>query len=169
LRWRCSVCGEEHEGLPLDWSNNAPSQWDGGKSKDDRLTEDLCWWTDDAGQAAYFIRGVLHVPVPELEDTLRWGVWSSLSRQSFDRVLELWDDPARTQEPPYFGWLSNRIAGYPDTLNLPLDVITAELDLRPVFVLHDGEHPLIDEQRNGITLDRVLDLVGPRLHEIAIE
>ena len=53
------------------------------------------------------------------------------------------------------------------TVNLPLDVVTAELDLRPVFVLHDGEHPLIAEQRDGITLDRVLDLVRPRLHEIA--
>ena len=169
MRWRCSVCGEEHEGLPLDWSHDAPSQWDGGKGKDDRLTEDLCWWTDDAGDPAYFIRGVLHVPVPELNDTLRWGVWSSLSRQSLDRVLELWDDPARTQEPPYFGWLSNWIAGYPDTVNLPLDVVTTELDLRPVFVLHEGDHPLIAEQRDGITLDRVLDLVGPRLHEVALD
>lgn len=169
MRWRCSVCGEEHEGLPLDWGHEAPIQWDGGKGKDDWLTDDLCAWTDDAGEPAYFIRGVLHVPVPELGDDLRWGVWSSLSQRSFERVLELWDDPARTRERPYFGWLSNAVAGYPDTVNLPLDVLTADLELRPRFLLHDGDHPLIAEQRNGITLARVLELVGPRLHELSLD
>jgi len=84
-------------------------------------------------------------------------------------VLELWDDPARTQEPAYFGWLSNSLPGYPETLNLPCDVVTAEFDLRPNIVLRDGDHPLIDEQREGITVDRLLDLIGPRLHAIALD
>ena len=157
--------------MPLDWSPgpDTPSYWDGGRHDDDWLTSDLCTWTDDAGDRSYFIRGVLHIPVPKLEDTLRYGVWSSLSEQSFERVLELWDDPARTQEPAYFGWLSNSLPGYPETLNLPCDVVTAELDLRPNIVLRDGDHPLIDEQREGITVDRLLDLIGPRLHAIALD
>jgi hypothetical protein len=169
LRWRCSVCGEEHEGVPLDWSHDKPAYWDGPHSGDDFLTSDLCSWTDDDGQRNYFIRGVLHVPLPELDDTLRYGVWSSLSRESFDRVYELWDAPARVHEPPYFGWLSNSIPGYPETLNLPCEVITDSLKLRPRIVLHDGDHPLILEQHEGITIDRMLDLFGPRLHEVALD
>lgn len=169
MRWRCSVCGEEHDGLPLDWSYEKPSYWDGPHNDEDFLTSDLCSWTDDEEKRNYFIRGVLHVPVPELDDTLRYGVWSSLSRESFDRVYELWDVPARVHEPPYFGWLSNSLPGYPETLNLKTDVVTDSLKLRPRFVLHDGDHPLIREQREGITIDRVLDLVGPRLHEIALD
>ena len=169
MRWRCSVCGEEHAGLPLDWSYDSPTHWDGGKGDRDWLTSDLCQWTDDAGEPAYFIRGVLHVPVPELDDTLRYGVWSSLSKQSFERVVELWDDPRRTDEPPYFGWLSNSLAGYPETVNLPCDVMTAQRDLRPQIVLHDGDHPLVREQKEGIGMDRLLDLIGPRLHEVALD
>ncbi|MBA3736481.1 MAG: DUF2199 domain-containing protein [Actinobacteria bacterium] len=169
MRWACSVCGEEHEGLPLDWSYDSPSYWEGPRHEEDVLTADICSWTDDVGERSYFIRGVLHVPVPELNDSLRYGIWSSLSQQSFDRVLELWDAPARTEEPPYFGWLSNSLPGYPETLNLKTDVVTADLDLRPRIVLHDGDHPMIREQQEGITVDRLLDLVGPRLHEIALD
>ena len=56
---------------------------------------------------------------------------------------------------------------YPETLNLPASVVTAELELRPNIVLHDGEHPLVREQREGITVERLLELVGPGLHEVA--
>jgi hypothetical protein len=165
LRWRCSVCGEEHEGLPLDWAAPQPAYWDGGRNDDDWLTSDLCTWTDDAGERAYFIRGVLHVPVRELDDALRFGVWASLSERSFEQVLELWDDPGRANVPPYFGWLSNWIAGYPDTRNLPSDVVMTEPDLRPSIELHEGDHPLVREQQQGISMDRLLELIGQRLHD----
>jgi hypothetical protein len=169
LRWRCSVCGEEHDGLPLDWAYDSPTYWDGPRNDGDWITPDLCSWTDDVGERAYFIRGVLQVPVPELADSLRYGVWSSLSEKSFERVRELWDDPARTEEQPYFGWLMNSLPYYPETLRLPADVVTADLELRPDIVLHDGDHPLIREQQEGITVERVLEIVGPRLHEVALD
>ena len=161
--WTCSRCGEEHAGLP-DLSFDAPWHWDGPHGEPDRLTEDLCRWTDADGNPAFFIRGVLHIPLVDGDDTFGYGAWSSLSEQSFERVVDLWTDPARVHEDPYFGWLSNRLPGYPDTLNLPLDVITAELDLRPAFVLHDGEHPIIAAQRQGITVARARELVERDLH-----
>jgi hypothetical protein len=163
--WRCQRCGEEHEGLPLDWAFVAPAYWDGPQSDDDWLSEDLCVWTDDAGDLNYFIRGVLYVPVLHSEQMLGYGVWSSLSRESFERIYDLWDDPKRVQEPPYFGWLSNSLPGYPDTRSLPLDVVTAELDKRPALALHDGEHPLIEEQRHGITIERAREIAELNLHD----
>ena len=149
MPWTCSRCGEEHEGLPHDLAFDAPMHWDGGKSDNDELTDDLCVWTDDAGEPAFFIRGLLTLPVLDADDDFRFGVWSSLSGASFERIVELWDDPARIEEDPYFGWLSNSIPGYPDTVSLPLSVITGSLELRPSFLLHDGDHPLIREQREG--------------------
>lgn len=164
MRWTCSRCGEEHVGLPLDWAFDRPAYWDGPRSDDDRLSDDLCVWTDDAGDRSYFIRGVLVIPLVDSEETFGYGVWSSLSRKSFDRVYELWDDPARVDESPYFGWLSNSLRGYPETLNLPLDVVTAELDKRPSLFLHDGDHPLATEQRNGITMERVREIAELHMH-----
>ncbi len=150
--------------MPLDWGFDEPSHWDGGKSTDDFLSEDLCVWTDDAGEKAYFIRGVLHIPVVDSDETLGYGVWSSLSRRSYERVVELWEDAGRVHEDPYFGWLSNSIAGYPETLNLACDVVTADLNLRPAIVLHEGDHPLIREQREGITMARVQEIAAEMLH-----
>jgi hypothetical protein len=156
VRWTCSRCGQEHEGLPLDWAFDRPTYWDGPRSADDWLSDDLCVWTDDAGELNYFIRGVLYVPIVDAEEMLGYGVWSSLSQASFARVYDLWDSPDRVHEPPYFGWLSNSLPGYPETRSLPLDVVTAGLEKRPSLVLHDGDHPLVEEQRRGITMQRRL-------------
>ncbi len=163
MSWTCSRCGEEHEGLPHDFAFDEPNYWDGGREQD-LLTEDLCRWTDDEGKPNYFIRGLISIPVLDADDAFRYGVWSSLSEASFRRVVELWDDPARVLEEPYFGWLSNSLPGYPDTLSLPLDVVTPALELRPSFLLHDGDHPLVREQREGITTARIRELAELNLH-----
>ena len=163
MSWTCSRCGEEHEGLPHDLAFDEPHYWDGGREQD-LLTEDLCRWTDDEGKPNYFIRGLITIPVLDADDAFRYGAWSSLSEASFRRVVELWDDPARVDEEPYFGWLSNSLPGYPDTLSLPLDVVMTALELRPSFLLHDGDHPLVREQREGITAARVRELAELNLH-----
>jgi hypothetical protein len=80
-------------------------------------------------------------------------------------VVELWDDPKRTEEPPYFGWLSNSIAGYPETLNLKTNVHTRSLDLRPTIELERTDHPLALEQHEGISAERLRELVELHLHE----
>jgi hypothetical protein len=151
--------------VPLDWARDRPDYWDGVRTDDDWLSDDLCTWTDDAGQRSYFIRGVLSIPIPETGERLGYGVWSSLSATSFRRVVELWDDRARVDESPYFGWLSNQISGYPSTLNLPLDVVIQEMDKRPALILRDGDHPLIEEQRQGISMARVQEIAELNMHD----
>jgi hypothetical protein len=164
VSWTCSRCGSEHEGLPLDWAFDQPLHWNGGNSSDDWISEDLCVWTDDAGEPAFFIRGVLPIAVVDSGETLGYGVWSSLSAASFKRVYELWDDPARVEEDPYFGWLSNSLPGYPETLGLSLDVVTEALDKRPTLRLHHSHHPLVREQEEGITSERVLEVAALNFH-----
>jgi hypothetical protein len=167
MRWTCKSCGAVHDELPLDWQYDAPWYWDGGRAPHDGLTSDLCVWTDDDGRTNYFIRGLLSIPIVDANDALIYGAWSSLSRESHDRVNELWDDPARVDEPPYFGWLSNTIAGYPDTLNIPANVVTSELEWRPQIVLDpDFDHPLVQEQREGISLDRAKDIAELFMHRL---
>jgi hypothetical protein len=164
VRWICSRCGQEHVGIPLDWAYDRPLYWEGPQSDDDWLSEDLCVWTDDAGKLNFFIRGVLYVPIVDSGQTLGYGVWSSLSRESFTRIYELWDSPKRVEEPPYFGWFSNSLPGYPETRSLPLDVVTNEFDKRPSLELHDSDHPLVTEQRDGITLERAREIAERNMH-----
>jgi hypothetical protein len=154
-----------HEGLPLDFAFAEPSYWDGGRSDDDFLSSDLCVWTDDGGERSYFIRGVLLLPILGRDEHFAYGVWGSLSAESFEAALAHWDDPERVDDPPYFSWLSNSIPGYPETLNLPANVLTRALDLRPAIeLLADVDHPLAEEQRAGISVARAEELAGMLLH-----
>jgi len=165
VHWVCASCGEEHEGLPLDFGFDEPTYWDGGRAEDDFLTSDLCVWTDDDGARSYFVRGILSLPVPELGERFVYGVWGSLSAESFEQLLAHWDDPKRVEDPPYFSWLSNSIPGYPETLSLRSNVITNALELRPSIMLaDDDDHPLAREQRKGITVARVQEIAGLLLH-----
>lgn len=166
MNWACSRCGEEHEGLPLDWAFAAPAYWDGGRSATDWLTEDLCVWSDDEGKVSYFVRAVLPIAVADSDDVFAYGVWSSLSERSFARVRDLWDDEARVDEPPYFGWLSNRLPGYADTLGLQVAVVMRALEKRPTLVLFPDDHPLVDEQWRGISRERVREIAELNLHPV---
>lgn len=166
MRWACATCGVEHDDLPLDWAFDAPAYWEGPRGENDRLDADLCIWTDDDGRENFFIRGVLELPVVGSSDVFAYGAWSSLSEESFHRVVELWENPTRLKEPLYFGWLSNNIPDFPDTLNLPLGVATRALELRPFLELHDGDHPLVVAQREGVTLDFVRGIAEKNLHAV---
>jgi hypothetical protein len=168
MQWTCSRCGRAHEGRPLDWGFDAPAYWHAltpeERASRGKLSEDLCVIRDEEGEH-FFIRGVLPIPVAGPEEEFRYGVWTTLSEKSFRRVVELWNDPRRTEEPPYFGWLSNSIAGYPETLNLKTNVHTRALNLRPTIELEPTDHPLAIEQRDGISPDRLQKIVEQQLHE----
>ena len=165
MRWRCSRCGEEHDGLPLDWAYDKPVFWDGARQPGDFLGDDLCIWTDDDGRRCFFTRGVLNLPVHQTGEVFGYGVWSSLSERSYERLLARWDDADRELEPPYFGYLANGLPGYPDTLGLHLAVITRSVELRPSFVLiGTGDHPLLHEQWHGIDRARVQEIAELNLH-----
>jgi hypothetical protein len=165
--WRCHTCGELHTGVPLDWGFDAPIYWkwlSDEQRSDGQLTDDVCVF-NDGDQDNFCVRGMLEIPLLDGDGVLGYGVWSTLSEANFERTLELWDDPERVNEPPYFGWLANRLPGYPDTLSLKLDVVTRPVELRPALLLHGVDHPLALEQRSGITFDRVLEIAELNMHD----
>ncbi len=79
--------------------------------------------------------------------------------------MNLWEDPKRVDEPPYFGWLSSRIPLYPDTFLLKTRVHTRELGLRPRIELEPTSHLLSIEQRQGITRDRLREIASLMEHD----
>jgi hypothetical protein len=119
------------------------------------LTSDLCVIDNQH----FFIRGCLEIPVHDAPSPFVWGVWTSLSLTSFKRVVQLWDDPARENELPYFGWLCNSIPVYQSTLHLKTQVHTRSLNQRPFIELEPTNHPLAVDQHEGITMARVQAIV----------
>jgi len=174
LKWKCDGCEEWHHGPCLDFGFTSPYYWtdeddeknevDSFESDSSRLpatllTEDICVWNGEH----YFIRGTIHLPIIGTTETLRWGVWGSLSREHFEKVVTMIDDPARVDLPPMFSWLSNQIADYPDTLNLKMYAHIQELNQRPIFELEPTDHPLAQEYHHGITPERVKEIMKRRV------
>lgn len=118
----CAICGKYHDGLPLDIAFDAPFYWtqirEAERPNRGELTADFCAIDD----RDFFVRGLIPVPVVESDQFFMWGVWTSVSRKNYSRLIDLWHDPKIVDEPPYFGWLSNRLPGYPDTLNLKINL-----------------------------------------------
>lgn len=161
--WTCACCGERFDTLPLDVGVDAPDYWteipEAERGARGTLDRDFC-----AVDGHFFMRGVLELPIRDGDDSFGWGVWISLSEDSYARARELFDAAVPEDEPPRLGWFSNRLWGYPDTLDLKARAWFRNGGLRPAIELQPTDHPLAVEQREGITLKRVQEIVAPLLH-----
>jgi hypothetical protein len=160
--FRCHTCGKWHEGLPLDYAYDAPAYWsDNLQSEPDSfLNADFCVIKNED----FFVRCLIEVPIIGHNEPFRWGVWTSLSKLNFDKIVDLWHDRKLLDEPPFFGWLSNSIDLYPETLSLKTNLHSKNIGQRPYVQLEPTDHPLAIEQRTGITMDRVREIAERSLH-----
>lgn len=167
MSYHCNTCGAIHPERPTCFAAEMPvvvSQMSpSDRERRVELSSDQCILDDEH----FFVLGTLDLPVRGSDEVIRWIVWSTLSRPSFERSSELWSVEGRESEPPYFGWLSNQIPGFPDSLNIKLRVHTEPLGLRPRLEVLDEEHPLWDAQHNGVSSDQADDLIHVALYNDA--
>jgi hypothetical protein len=160
----CTHCGNYHAELPRSASFEAPIQWTEAATGESRpgtyLDSEVC----SIEGKDFFIKGNIEIPIQNSSEKFVWTVWVSLSKENFERAIDLWDEPRRVEEAAHFGWLSNRIPGYPDTVNLKTNVHTRAIGIRPCIELEPTDHALAIEQRHGITLARADQLGGLILH-----
>lgn len=160
-RFKCSTCDGWHEGWP-DISCSQPDFTASitGSEREKRvfLTTDLCVLDDEH----FFIRCLLPLKVCGTEENFAWGIWSSLSKENFLRYKAFYEEDMSDWEP-MFGYLSNRLPHYPDTLSLKLSVQTGAQGARPIVRLEPNDHPLAIDQRDGLALEKLLEIVGPYL------
>lgn len=177
LRWKCSSCEEWHTGPCLDFSYPSPHYWSQKHEEANRRAGLLPSWSKkhrvtflDENYCAiedrdFFIRGIISLPIIGAAESFRWGVWGSLSRENFETLLQLGDDPKRVDLEPMFSWLSTRIDEYPDTLSLKMYARIPEPPMRPQFRLEYTDHPLSQEYHKGITPERVKSIMLGRLRQ----
>jgi hypothetical protein len=152
LRWKCATCEDWHSGPCLDFGFSEPHYWRQDYDKASR-------WSDPHAQNPrtpndtfldpdfcsidgkdFFIRGIINLPIIGAAESFRWGVWGSLSRENFERLLITDDDPGCVDLPPMFSWLSSQISEYPDTLNVKMFAHIQEPKNRPHFRLERSDH-----------------------------
>ena len=157
-KFTCITCGKVHDGFPSYGADRPAAYWD---VPEDRRGEDVFLTSDSCviAERFFFIRGCLEIPVIGTEDCMAWGVWVSLKEENFFLWQDYYREAERSHIGPFFGWFCTALPGYPDTLHLKTMVHLRDNGIRPYIELEETDHPLSVDQRNGITMRRVQDLV----------
>jgi hypothetical protein len=169
----CTSCGQVHAGI-FDLAFAKPDVWQGAEdyapndavlTSRNFLSEDFCVMDGEH----YFVRCVLPIPIlARAGEQFAYGVWSTLSEKNFRLYVKAFSSDLRDQLGPWFGWFSNRIKGYPDTLNLKCQVHPQGERMRPLIELESVAHPLVREAEDGIGLDRLVDIYRTHGHSVSL-
>jgi hypothetical protein len=157
MRIRCRKCGKVHEEWPsLEFCS--PFYYSRltkvEKEKHAELRTDFCV-IKSKKQKDYFIRAILTQKVNDHCDSLEYGVWVLLNEESFsDYDQHFFEDDHKAT---YFGYLSNQIPGYDNTLSVRVTVHTNEGMERPDIVPHPDQSPnrFVADYYNGISAEDV--------------
>jgi hypothetical protein len=161
----CATCGQYHDELPLCFGAEVPDFYYSvpPEEREVRIAISADWCVVD--EEHFFVRGRIEVPILDYPQPFIWNVWTSLSEANFIRTQELWNDPLRVQEEPYFGWLQTVVPGYENTLNIKTWVHAQPIGTIPQVEVFEEDHPLTMDQQSGLTLAQVKQIVEQLLHE----
>ena len=127
------------------------------------LSEDFCVLEGEH----FFVRCVLDLPLLGTEGrSFGLGVWSTLSEANFKLYCDTFDTGKQDELGPWFGWFSNRLKAYPNTLNLKCQVHPRPGRQRPWIEITQPDHPLAKEQREGISVERLAEILALDGHAV---
>ncbi len=152
LGYKCTICGLVHSDWPA-LAYNSPSNYhylsEQEKTELGKLDSDFCEIHYEE-QIDRFIRVTLTQKIIDSCETLEYGLWVSLSEQSYSDYKINFNN--ENHVTGYFGWLCNAIPQYKNTMSIPCDVMTKKGNERPeIFPHQDFDHPFVKDYYEGIT------------------
>ncbi len=172
----CS-CGERHVG-PFPIHLHHPVGWIGADTYEDDnalrmdgdfLSSNFCV----LGGKFFAMRMRLPVQLRGAEPTVfLYTVWASMDRVDFESFANAARTGKHAQDFRVSARLVNRVGGYPDTYNLTGSAFQQLDGSPPALLIHglqagpNNQHPLLLEQRDGIGVDRMLELFAAYNHDM---
>ena len=169
MKYKCTNCGKEHEDFPaLAFSSPAPYNGltDAEKLTIAELTSDFCTIEYD-DQTDRFVRAVLKQKLTDSCQSLEYGVWVSLSEESYQDYKANFHNP--DYKANYFGWFCSQIPEYQDTMNLRTNVISQGGDERPIIQLqteNDETNDFVKDYFEGITEQEAIRRISNLMNQI---
>lgn len=155
----CPCCGKNYEELPLCFGNDYPFYYYSipveERASRIELAESLCV----IDEKFFFHRGRLTIPIIDNDEALIFNVWTSISEDNFRVRNEMWNDPIRINNEPYFGWLQTEVPTYVNTINIETIAYENKIGLIPTIEIIKSNHALYNDQQNGIDFKAAKDKV----------
>ncbi len=162
--FKCSCCGKIYDEVPLTFGSEFPMYYytipQNEISKRIEYQKSLCVIDNH-----FFHRVRLTIPINDYEENLNFDIWTTISEDNFIKRNQDWTNPNRINNEPYFGWLQNEIPTYENTLNLEIITKENEPDIIPNAFIINENHPLYDDQKNGISFKKAEEIVQKILKE----
>lgn len=159
MKYICECCGTEYDKIPLYFGSSFPDYYfsvpPNERGQRIELEDSLCV----VDQSHFFHRGFLTIPITDYPEDLVFSVWTSISEDNFGLRMDLWENPKRVDQDPYFGWLQTDIPTYVDTLNIKTKAYECEVGLIPDIFVYEEDHQLTIDQRDGITFKQASEIV----------
>jgi hypothetical protein len=151
MAYRCTTCGQSHEGVP-DLGFRWPDPYFGVPESERAARVKGSTDTCAIDGEAFYIRGVILIPIVGMSDHFGLGVWVSQKHENFQTYLDNFDS---SEIGPFFGWLSNSIPFYElDTWAMKAMAHFQGHNQRPLIELAPCDHPLYLDYSQGIDLER---------------
>ena len=148
----CSECGSSHSDWPalaFNSPNNYHQLTDQEKEDITQISTDFCL-IHYSDQIDRFIRVNLFQKIIDSDEELNYGLWVSLSEESYLDYEENFDNENHQVE--YFSWLCSYISEYESTISIPMTVVTQPGNARPIIYPHkDHDHQFVFDYYNGIS------------------
>ena len=159
MHYRCQTCGQTHNDLPdlgFRWPDPYFSVPESERAARVKGNVDTCAIDDEA----FYIRGVILIPLVGTGEHFGLGVWVSQKRENFRTYLDNYDS---AEIGPFFGWLSNSVPFYePDTWAMKTMAHFQGGKRRPLIELAPCDHPLYVDYSQGVSLDRAWRIAHAR-------
>jgi len=162
VAFTCSVCGQHHDERLLDIRLGLPGDIH-ALDADERA--ERAWLADDFAvldERRFFVRGLLELPIPELDDRFAYGTWCEVTMVDFQELMRRWHSDE--QFAPVDCVLANELDPYRDTTGLRATLHATSADKLPTVDLAEASHELVHAQREGITAGRSDELAAVVLH-----
>jgi hypothetical protein len=159
LKYKCPCCGIEYDEIPLCFGFEYPEFYYSIPTDEisKRVDADVSLMVID--EKHFFHRCRLTIPINNHDEDLIFNVWLSISKDNFIKRNEIWNNPERVNEEPYFGWLQSLLPLYDDTINIKAIAREKPIPYIPEVEIIEDNHPIQKDQQNGISLEWALKFV----------
>ena len=121
---------------------------------DNFLSEDFCVIDGEN----FIVRGVLKFYVEGLDDEFGFGVWSSLSRDNFDKYLEIFDDGIEETSPEWSSWFCSHLGYFGKTVGEKAWVIPQPNRQRPLIYFMNENSIIGQSHSAGLAASTLLEI-----------